>query len=202
MILKLIETNATPKIGDLVWDTDMKKCHILDGLKLKVIISKNCGYYKLVKPYGVSDDEVTGHGFRLDVERNTIGIIDDDDWYRTQPDKFKKVSIFSEQFNYQEIVDLGLKDGDEFKADIMCHNCDGTGRDFNASDMSSRRCRHCHGTGRARKVSISKPTPEKDIDMLLNEFGNELMNKLAWNKIEKSSNGIAQFVTEFLNKKK
>jgi hypothetical protein len=107
MILKLIETNTTPKIGDLVQTEEFLIVVTEDNLQA-ILISQD----KVVKPYGISDDEVTGYGLRLDVERNTIGIIDDDDWYRKQPDKFKKVNILPEQFNYQGIVYLGLKDGD------------------------------------------------------------------------------------------
>jgi hypothetical protein len=128
MILKLIETNATPKVGDLVWDTDMKKCHILDGLKLKVIISKNCGYYKLVKPYGISDEDIKG-GFFLDTTTqykgvyefmeygltgNAKGYIIDTQGGLHNPKYCFNLAILPEQFNYQDIVDLGLKDGDEF----------------------------------------------------------------------------------------
>jgi hypothetical protein len=197
MILKLIETNATPKMGDLV--TNPKNGLIRVASETTLLLHEANNHLKVLKPYGYKD-------WTYESDYGTVNQVltpnETSIFYINKAEHIKKVSILPEQFNYQDIVDLGLKDGDEFKADIMCHNCDGTGRSFDASDMSSRRCRHCHGTGRARKVSISKPTPEKDIDMLLNEFGNELMNRLAWREIQNSSNGIAQFVTEFLNKKK
>jgi hypothetical protein len=198
MILKLIKTNDTPKIGDLGKDWISKD--------LYVIKSEEDLYYAqsdtILKPYGVSDEDIKEGDTYIcwetigDVASNyTIihGTLEASLERYNLADNYKKVVILPEQFNYQDIVDLGLKDGDEFEYKWADHISDAV--TISKPYVDDR-------YNRISKPSRSKPTPEKDIDMLLNEFGNELMNKLAWNEIEKSSNGIAQLVTEFLNKKK
>jgi hypothetical protein len=132
MILKIIETNTTPKMGDLVK---------LKSGKLVLAQTSNDGFIgwyiylgvkggilhvhfkeddKVVLPYGISYEERPFKGDVIwDVDTNIISVCTylqqsvsskgniDLNWY-------KKVVILPEQFNYQEIVDLGLKDGSNF----------------------------------------------------------------------------------------
>jgi hypothetical protein len=185
LILKLIENNTTPKMGDLV-----KSRRGWIG-----IFGEHENSYEdectVLKPYGISYEERPLKGDVIwDVDTNIISVCTylqqsvsskgniDLNWY-------KKVVILPEQFNYQEIVDLGLKDGDELNV-------------YSVDNVI--------GTLPNNQVMLLEPThtytDEEVLDTILNEFGNELMNKLAWREIQNSSNGIAQFVTEFLNKKK
>jgi hypothetical protein len=186
MILKLIETNATPKMGDLV--TNPKNGLIRVASETTLLLHEANNHLKVLKPYGISDEEIRYKDWTYESDYGTVNQVltpnETSIFYINKAEHIKKVSILPELFNYQEIVDLGLKDGDEF-------------------DVKPRKP---NGVNIWLPISITKPTPvtytEEDIDMLLNEFGNELMNKVAWNEIEKSSNGIAELVTEFLNKKK
>jgi hypothetical protein len=126
MRLKLIETNATPKMGDLI-RFPSGRLHVAtqDGITNKGYVHGT----KVVKPYGISDEEVTEVGCSIYVDNKIETVISIDEinsivevresdtcyakWY------IKKVNILPEQFNYQDIVDLELKDGDEFKAEPL-----------------------------------------------------------------------------------
>jgi uncharacterized protein YaaR (DUF327 family) len=95
------------------------------------------------------------------------------------------VGVSTEQFIYQNIVSLGLKDGDN-----ICFYKDGD--KYHLQSCAT--------------ISIYAPTTVSDtketvheLDRLLNEFGNKLMNALAFREIQNSSNGIAKFVSEFLS---
>jgi hypothetical protein len=201
--LKLIETGESSKTEDLV----------RNGSSLRVLKFGDNSYPeqdKVVKPYGISDDEIkigdkywdslvshwAGVGVLTmcgyaDTEhkiiQSTVGT--------TSPVKSShKVNILPEQFNYQEIVDLGLKDGDVLNG-YFHMPFDGKVPYEISLDGKQNTLFH-----------ITKPTPvtytEKNLDMLLNEFGNELMNKIAWGQVQNTSNGVAQFVMDFMKNKK
>lgn len=50
---------------------------------------------KLVKVnqyfYIISDEEISGIGYRMDMKRMSVGVIDDDNYYNRYPDDFKKI---------------------------------------------------------------------------------------------------------------
>jgi hypothetical protein len=126
MKLKLIETNDTPKIGDLVKDWISGSLYIIKT-KVDLHLAKED---KVVKPYGISDEEIKEGDWYItpdneigkrDSDANGIGNDDAEKMvycYHLFKD-CKKVNILPEQFNYEEIVDLWLKDGDEFKAEPL-----------------------------------------------------------------------------------
>jgi hypothetical protein len=119
MKLRLVESDETPKIGDLVKD------RISNDL---IVICSNEHCYDLegsvivVKPYGISDEEIKagdkyliydGHNWFLRecIKTDIDSVYSKDGWACVVD--CKKVVILPEQFNYQEIEELGLKDGDE-----------------------------------------------------------------------------------------
>jgi len=53
-------------------------------MKHKIIKTEN---YLLI----VDDSEMNGKGFRIDLKRNSVGIIDDDSYYNERKDEFKKI---------------------------------------------------------------------------------------------------------------
>jgi hypothetical protein len=124
---------------------------------------ENCLKIKsVIKPYGISN-EPTNVGDKVWIPDKVNGgrVVTLDSWdeddmmYKFDGNKNKctlylpkKVVILPEQFNYQDIVDLGLKDGDEFDAKFT--------EEWVPYDIDS--------LGSVRKylkktVSITKPTP-------------------------------------------
>ena len=55
---------------------------------------------KLIKKdndfYIISDEEIKGVGYRMDMKRMTVGVIDDDNYYNRYPDDFKKIIASTE----------------------------------------------------------------------------------------------------------
>jgi hypothetical protein len=111
MILKLIETNDTPKIGDLVKDWIYENLYIIKS-EADLHFAKED---KVVKPYGISYEVAKRGEYYYDLDSNSII----KSVSRDAPIDSKKVNILPEQFNYQEIVDLGLKDGDELNVALF-----------------------------------------------------------------------------------
>jgi hypothetical protein len=167
MILKLIETNDTPEIGDLV--TNPKNGLVRIASETTLVLHNALNHLKVVKPYGVSDEEIKAGDKYL--------IYDEHSWFlrecvKTDIDSVyskdgwacvvdcKKVNILPEQFNYQEIVDLGLKDGDKLKLKtkktaILHERVQHKGY-YEKSDITGYVDTIKWGKG---KVSIVKPTP-------------------------------------------
>jgi hypothetical protein len=165
MILKLIKTNNSPKIGDLVKDK-------ISNDLIVICSNEHCyaleGSVTVVKPYGISDEEIKAGDKYL--------IYDEHSWFlrecvKTDIDSVyskdgwacivncKKVNILPEQFNYEEIVDLWLKDGDELKLKtkktaILHERVQHKGY-YEKSDITGYVDTIKWGNG---KVSIAKPT--------------------------------------------
>jgi hypothetical protein len=117
MILKLIKTNDTPKIGDLVKDK-------ISNDLIIICSNEHCydleGSVTVVKPYGVSDEDLKEWDLVYDAVPKLVYQLAGKnahlvERYNKYKGWYSKVVIRPEQFNYQEIVDLGLKDGDELK---------------------------------------------------------------------------------------
>lgn len=108
MILRYIEVDKTPEVGDLLLDDNTLS--IDDGTNVHSLSTK------VVKPYGVSDGDIEVGDTVLygpgDEAEGEIGICDRISYIS---DEDMKVEILPEQFNYQQLVDLQLKDGDEFE---------------------------------------------------------------------------------------
>jgi hypothetical protein len=177
MFLKLVKSIEPPKVGDLV----------LNGNKLRVLGYGDNVYPEqdeVVLPYGLAYRRPqvgeTCYSFRT----RTIGVFGAfEDSYR---DECVKVELHPEQFNYTEIVDLKLMDGDGVDVVINTHPNE-----------------PCVNGG--KRLFVTKTSPllytEDELDMVLNEFGNKLMLALSFKEIQKSSNGIAEYVADFLKEK-
>jgi len=109
MRLKLIESNDRPKLGDLVRGED--------GI---LRIKENTPFWDtVVLPYGISDEEIQVGDWYINNGKTLMkcGQKQFNKWYEGQYQAIKpiKVHILPEQFNYEEIVELGLKDADEIE---------------------------------------------------------------------------------------
>jgi hypothetical protein len=167
MILKLIETNDTPsdynsllKEGDTLFIPDTFN-NITGIVRCKKGLPYILDVCKVVKPYGISDEAIKSEDYRYSSIQNNVNLANPVDiqigYYIERNDVYKKVNILPEQFNYQEIVDLGLKDGDEFEVDITYY-ADSTPfkseverTDYIYKENASHSC--------WEKISITKPTP-------------------------------------------
>jgi hypothetical protein len=140
-ILKFKASSKSPKAGDLV----------MNGDSLRVIRLGDNTYPSqdvVITPYGVSDEEITvGDKYYCAVwESLKTATMDDVKAWRGAREKniphvWFKVSILPEQFDYQAIVDLGLRDGDEFNV------------------MTTERYDYTFFDSENGKVVITKPTP-------------------------------------------
>jgi hypothetical protein len=123
MILKLIETNKTPKIGDLLLNETNTSLRICEDE-----LDTASTYFgdKAVLPYGISDEPFKKGDYYVDTAYNKIVKVDKyeerDIRYLNGYNFLWKVNIFPEHFNYQQIVNLNLKDGDELNGYLNITN--------------------------------------------------------------------------------
>lgn len=141
LILKLIETNDTPKVGDLV-QAQMDIDYFSDSIaKGQLLINENpwidTDQYKVVLPYGLSYEEnefspglyyntVYGEEMAsfINYDKEMIRIVSE--YHNGQfPSYLKKVELLPEHFNYQQIVEEGLKDGETFIIDLWHFESEG-----------------------------------------------------------------------------
>jgi hypothetical protein len=179
MILKLIETNDSPK----PWLMYKEGCNMFttwEDDQLPVL--KRVGF-KVVQPYGISDEEIKEEGDWV------IETLNDNLLAQYNPQSLNQrsmgllnVSILPEHFNYQEIVDLGLKDGDELKfktkkTAILHERVQRKGYS-EKSDITGYVDTIKWENG---KVSITKPTPvtytEEDVLSFIEDAFNELEDR-------------------------
>jgi hypothetical protein len=207
--IKFVPNEGTPVIGDLVY-------HPIHGTKL---YNGDFTLGRLVLPYGLSDGELlvgdkamTSSGTLFTVtgmgDGSVFGYAGKGDHEEDGVDEYisecRKVVILPDVFDYKDIVDLGLLDGSAFvcktrKVDIINRRVLAKGY-HEKSDVEG--CVLYPKLNNKGKVTISKPKIKpltmEELDMVLNRFGNELMVKFAFKDVEKTSNGIAEFVTAYL----
>jgi hypothetical protein len=136
MILKFIETNEAPKVRDLVK---------LKSGKLVLAQTSNDGFIgwyiylgvkggilhvhfkeddKVVLPYGISNEKIKVGDKVVDTTNCKIHDVNNEASinYLNGSWHFEKIVIQPNQFNYHQIVDLGLKDGSNFDVDTYSIN--------------------------------------------------------------------------------
>ena len=169
-ILRLVELTDIDHIVDCTfWIDHLHRPFINPYDNYSSLLSAG---FKPIKPYGISTDElIEGDKYYSDITKNVrIATMEDvKTWRHTRakgfPHTWFKVVILPEQFNYQKIVDLGLKDGDEFEVKTArYYNLDYPTQVEDVIDTHNK-------TG---KVSISKPQPvlytEEEVYNLINKF--------------------------------
>jgi hypothetical protein len=155
MILKLIETNDTPK----PWLIYKKGCNMFttwEDDQLPVL--KRVGF-NAVLPYGISNEKIKEGDWVIETLNNNLLAQYNPQSLNQRSMGLLKVNILPEQFNYQDIIDLGLKDGDEFEVDgtEICCACGNPTENHNyRHPVIKREMRSLYKDG---KVSITKPTP-------------------------------------------
>jgi hypothetical protein len=201
MKLKLIETNDSPKIGDLV--TNPKNGLIRIASETTLVLHSGLNHLKVVLPYGINDEEIKDGLFLVSNSiyqgvftfmehglNSARGFIVDSNGGLHNPEYCKKVSILPEQFKYQEIVDLGLKDGDELNGYF---HMPFDGKVAYEISLDSKQNTLFH---------ITKPTPvtytEEEVYTLLNKLNQEIMEAEDSRYMENDS--VTQWFN--LNKKK
>lgn len=111
--LRLIESNTSPDMGDLVIS---KRGWIGVFGQHENSYPDEC---KVVKPYGLSDEEIQVGDTIMNTHLNTIHFNISPTTATLELERktmrCKKVVLLPEQFNYQDIVNLNLKDGDSFE---------------------------------------------------------------------------------------
>lgn len=133
LTLKLIEVDEPMNSGSLIMDyhgelevitkhytgdsMDNFDLWVGDYTEGRAVKSIN---YKVVKPYGISDDEIqvgdthifeTAGNYIFDF--NNKHLLDN----VVKRSNYKKVELLPEQFNYEDIVRLNLRDGDSFEVE-------------------------------------------------------------------------------------
>jgi hypothetical protein len=71
-------------------------------MKIKFTLKKlgDTDYYLL------SDEKIFGEGFRFDLQRNSVGFIDDDNYYNNYPNDFKKIIASTNHLQNTSMIDF------------------------------------------------------------------------------------------------
>jgi hypothetical protein len=151
MFLKLIEANVAPKIGDLAKDWIYENLYVIKTEADLRLAKEDV----VMLPYGISSSEIIDGDWYLIYLRGKWELHNSLPNGGFRPEcigkEVLKVNILPEQFNYQEIVDLELKNGDELPFKSY--------RRYAANDDPNSTCTILRPLFDNDKVMLSKPTP-------------------------------------------
>lgn len=199
LTLKLIETGEKPKVGDLIVMGEVLML-IKNELGLEVVENRK---EKAFLPYGLSCEEnkfepalyySTVYGLDkeslVDYDKEMVRIVSE--YHNGQfPPYLKKVELLPEHFNYQQLVELGLKDGDLMSVEYW------EGRNVRTLPVldSSGKAIISRFTPDLPKVADKQKTyTEEEVIRLMGEYGEYILSNCY-----KESSAIIENAREWFN---